>query len=125
MIRPPVVDVVTLPTEKLPRKTEARRSLPHGPPLDSVLFRRCILEVVVEWRIVQGPVSYPLSVVVLFQIGFERFRQTQIVDPIVGGVADDRRSAQLLQGEYEFPVQRVGEHRLEEHHAGGIFVVLE
>lgn len=66
-----------------------------------------------------------LLIVVLLEISFERFRQAQLADSVVLDVADDGRPAELLQREGKLPAQWVGEHRLEEHYARGVLVVLE
>lgn len=66
-----------------------------------------------------------LPVVVLLQVALQRFGELQLVYVVIRQSADYGRPAQMLQREREVPVQRPRQHRLEEHAAARIFVVLD
>lgn len=62
---------------------------------------------------------------ILLQIALQSLRQLQLIYVIVRQSTHDIRPAQVLQWEREIPVQRTREHRLEEHAAARVFVVLD
>lgn len=62
---------------------------------------------------------------VLLQVPLHHVRQLQVPNTIVRRLADDCRPAQLLQGETKVPIQRLRQHRLEEHDTGRVLVVLQ
>lgn len=62
---------------------------------------------------------------VLLQVALHHLRQLQIPNTVVRRLTDDRRPAQLLQRKHKVPVQRLRQHRLKEHDARRILVVLQ
>ena len=62
---------------------------------------------------------------VLLEIGLEGLWQLKLVDTVVGRARGDDGAAEVLKGKREVPVQRVCQHRLEEHAAGRVLVVLD
>lgn len=69
--------------------------------------------------------AHALPVVVLLEVAAEAARQGQQLHAVVGGVRDEHGARQLLEREGRGAGQRRGEHGLEEHDAGGVFVVLD
>lgn len=56
-------------------------------------------------RIIESFDPHTLLIVIFLQIGFQFFRQSQIVDAIVCGMADNSGAAQLLKTEHIAPIQ--------------------
>jgi len=83
----------------------------------AVVRHRCVL--------IDGLDAQLLLVVVLLEVALQPAGQLQLVDPIVAGVGDDGGPGQLLQGEGLSPVEGHRQAGLEEHHAGGVLVVLQ
>ena len=66
-----------------------------------------------------------MFVVVLAQVLLERLGQCELADVVVGAVVVDDGAGELLQTEAVAPVDRMEQHRLEEHAAVGVFVMLQ
>jgi hypothetical protein len=62
---------------------------------------------------------------IFFEIGLQSLWQLEFIDAVVGRPGGDDRTAEMLQRKCKIPIQRNGEHRLEEHTAGWILVVLD
>lgn len=73
---------------------------------------------------VHPPYPYPLFIVVFFKVLFQDVWNGEHVDAVVGGVAADYRSADVLQAERLLAVDGIGQERLEEHARVGVLVVL-
>lgn len=66
-----------------------------------------------------------LLVVVVLEVFLQCFGQRNEVDAVVRALVADHSTAQVLQGEGEVAVHGQRQHRLEEHAAAGVLVVLD
>ena len=78
-----------------------------------------------ETSSIESPDSYPLLVVILFQVHFERLGQSESVHSVVRSVAANDGPAEVLQGERGTPVERKSQRRLEEHAQLRILVMVD
>jgi len=75
--------------------------------------------------LVDGLDAQLLLVVILLKVALQPTGQLHLVDPVVAGVGHNGRPGELLQGEGLPSVQGYRQAGLEEHHAGGVLVVLQ